>query len=1237
MSHVLRSYAARSLPKKIPSPATIPLVALECDGHEAPKFLGGEQMFPNRRYLRLVALLLCTALLGVVAWAQSTTEGAIGGTVADPQNAVVTNAVVTVTNTGTNQVQSVTTNSSGFFRVGQLQPGTYTVTVKAPGFAPFKVERVIVTVGSLTPVNPFLTIGASEHVEVSAEAPVINVTSAEVAQTLNEKAVQNLPINGGRWSGFAMLTPGVVSDSSGFGLVSVRGMSPLLNNVTVDGADNNQAYFSEERGRTRAGYSTPKVAIQEFQVNTSNYSSEYGRSAGGVINSVTKSGANQLHGEAYFYDRDNAWGSMNPYTTLTTATYANGQNAAPTGSETNPYKPVDVRKMGGFGVGGALVKDRLFWYFAFDRFHRDFPGTAVPSNASLFFQMPDATLPTGTTCGNVTSGTADNNVCQLSSLLANHSTSSTNMGRANTTAGYGVAYTKYVDALFGNPTTGQLGLLSTTGRVPRTGDQDILLPKLDWVINSKNHASFSVNRMRWWSPAGIQTQATNTYGNTSFGNDYVSDTWGIARFDTQISNSITNQVRFQYGRDFEWETFQTPSAYDQQTLLSPTSGYTNPYGIPPNIYMGSAYQWGSTLYGNRWMYPSEYKTQIADTIAVMHGNHSMKFGVDWVKNDDTIKNLYQQYAEFSYSGLPQYFADLYDGANYRYYSTYYQAFQGSSIDTPLKSYQFATNDFALFFQDDWKVTRRLTVNLGARFEAQTMPDPFQSLVSSVTLGSNTYKTGVLPNSPKNIGPRIGFAWDMFGDSKTVLRGGYGIYFGRIINAALYSGMTTTGAITSDDQAAYSIRSSLTSCAPQFPKILTTAPTGASCPASISLAFFDPNFKAPQIHEIDLSLQHEIGWNTTLSLSYMGSFGRHLQSFTDPNMAPAGTQYCANASGAQIAGSTIVNGACTLLPGYAGSAGTLVTPPSTLAYTLTNDLNGATITGMPLSTAYNVTMPYYTSRVNTAFGAVTDVFSGVNSSYNAFVVQLEKRFSNHLQLAANYTWSHTLDEGVNGTTNFTSGNNSIDPLNPKYGVYGNSNYNVPQRFTLNAIVEAPWKHTGFLRYLADGWQAAPVLQIQNGLGNSVGVYYPSSGIVVYDGTQQFTSPSGGMLGGGGSSQVVGTTRNGYLQPATYVADLRFSKTFPIRERFKLEFSADGFNIFNHRNVTGVSTTTAYQINNPSAPAAGTQSGSYSYPTLGPNNTATAIADGASLFNFPTSANSNFVYSTRQIQLGLRLRF
>jgi len=270
---------------------------------------------------RLLTVALLVAACGALLYAQSTTDGAIGGTVYDTNGAVVANAKVVVHNKGTNAEKSITTNDSGYYRVANLPSGTYTVTVSQQGFAPFKAEQVIVQVGSVTELSPHMGVGAtSETVDVTAEAPQINVTSQEIATTMNQTAIANLPINGGRWSNFSLLTPGVVSDSNAFGLLSFRGISTLLNNNTVDGANNNQAFFSEERGRTRAGYSTPKVAIEEFQVNTSNYSAEYGQSAGGVVNTVTKSGTNSIHGEGYFFDRDNTICAANPFTQVAVQT-----------------------------------------------------------------------------------------------------------------------------------------------------------------------------------------------------------------------------------------------------------------------------------------------------------------------------------------------------------------------------------------------------------------------------------------------------------------------------------------------------------------------------------------------------------------------------------------------------------------------------------------------------------------------------------------------------------------------------------------------------------------------------------------------------------------------------------------------------------------------------------------------------------------------------------------------------
>ena len=222
----------------------------------------------------MLVALLCAGANGL-AYAQSAVDGAIGGTVVDASGSAIPGAMVVVRSNTTNAEQTVVSDDQGFFRAIHLQPSTYTVTVSAQGFQTFTSPQVIVQVGLLTDISPKLPVGAaSQTVEVLSQSPAINTTSPDFGGLIDQRVLRDLPMNNYRWSSYALLTPGVVSDTSGFGLLSFRGQSTLLNNVTIDGADDNQAYFSEERGRTRAGYSTAKASIQEFQVNTSNYTAE---------------------------------------------------------------------------------------------------------------------------------------------------------------------------------------------------------------------------------------------------------------------------------------------------------------------------------------------------------------------------------------------------------------------------------------------------------------------------------------------------------------------------------------------------------------------------------------------------------------------------------------------------------------------------------------------------------------------------------------------------------------------------------------------------------------------------------------------------------------------------------------------------------------------------------------------------------------------------------------------------
>ena len=1068
------------------------------------------------------------------ARAQSAVDGAVGGNVLDSTGAVVPNASVSVRNLGTNAQQQAVTDGSGYFRVIHLQPGIYELRIEASGFDTYDAKSITVQVGSLTDVEARLKVGSSaQTVEVTGNAPLVNTTTPDFAGVVDEISLHNLPENNYRWSAFALLTPGVVNDSNGYGLLSFRGQSTLHNNVTIDGTDDNQAYFSEERGRTRAGYSTIKAAVQEFQVNTSNYSVEYGRSAGGIVNSVTKSGSNALHGEGYYYDRDSAWAAQNTYVTH------------PIQVSTNPitysvvsFKPTDLRRQFGFGVGGPILRDKIFFFLAADRFYHDFPAAAT-----------------------ITGTSANANFYNLAGSYAQSQIAQIVKNTGLTTAAATTVYDN-----------GITGLTTMLGTVPRIGKQVIYFPKIDWQISPRNHASVEANQMRWSSPAGIQTAPAVAYGMSSFGNDYVRDNWIVGKLDTLITNHWSNEARFMYGRDFEFEFNQAPTSYEQSNLIKTPSGYLNPQGLPPNVFLSGFFQFGTPQFLNRAALPDERRWQLSDTVIWVHGNHTIKLGEDYIRTDDAISNLYNQYGGFSYTGntpLGNYISDLYlsqnpiPGKTAENYTSYNQGVGAAGLE-------FTTGDYALFAQDEWKVNPRLSLTLGLRWEFEKYPD--QQLPNSLVP-----QTSSLHDNKDNFGPRVGFAYDVYGGGKTILRGGYGMFFARAINSTLYQAPIGTGVTAGQVNPTLNPG---TSCAPQFPQIV---PSGsyASClqgsSGNATSYYFDPNFKVPEIHQADLTLEQQLTRNDVLSVSWLGSWGRRLPDFVDTNL-PAPTSVTFNVTG----------------------AGPLAV--------------GSTVT----ANAY-----FYTAnpnhRPNPNFSSITDIFSGVTSNYQALVAQFKHQMSYHVSFGSNFTWSHALDFGENNTTG-ASATALLDPKNIKLE-YGNSNQNVPYRLQVFAVGDSPWHLNGPVGYLLNNFELAPSFQTQSGLPYSVGIsgssakLYPTGST-----TQQSIINTSSFNGTGGTNRIPGLDRNDSQYPKTWGVDLRASKKVVVREHYGLEFLAEAFNLTNHQNVTGVGTT-AYSISENT--------------TTHTNN---LVQYTATPFGAVTSTdNSNFAYNVRQLQMAVRFTF
>ncbi len=980
-----------------------------------------------------LTVVVCLTLV-VAAFGQSSAgTGSVLGVVTDPSGAVVPEAAITVRNVDTNVSRNVTSNEAGRYEVVALQPGEYEIRVVKPGFATLVRSGITLSVGSRTTVDLALTVSAaSEVVNVQANAAAVQVDKTEVSTVVNLNDMRNLPLNGRRWDAFVMTTPGATNDG-GYGLITFRGISGLYNNNMIDGMDNNQAFFSEAKGRTRLSYGISSEAVQEFQVGTSNFSAQYGRSAGGVVNAVTKSGTNELHGTFFYLIRDEA---------LNAANSIGGPALLKLGL---PAKPKDRRQQFGPSAGGALIKDRLFYFLSYDQQKRVFPAVVVPGSRSFL---------TGT-------GTAP--------------------GFANVVSFFS-------------------GL---QGPQDRQGNQWLGLSRIDYQLSPRNQLSSTINILRWDSPNGIQTAPTHAYHATGNGSDGVDNETVIGRWTATVTNRLVSEFRVQWGRDFEYQSANAPGPY-----ITVTNGIN--FGMP-NFLPRSAY-------------PDERRWQFSQDLSYLRGRHSLKFGYDFTRVKDKMINLYRGGGEYSYSLLNDFALDCSNpalplplkncvadstatGIVGKHYTNFYQAFDTLGLGGKT---EFSTVDWAAYLEDSFKPIPNLTLNMGLRYDLQTMPKVTGNPAIPATQKINTDRN--------NFGPRFGMSWDPFKTQKTVIRAGAGMYYGRTQNSTIVNLMTNNGVRF----LSYTFQPS-TAGSPVFPNVLSAIPSGAA--GRPDVVFASEDFANPLIYQMEFSIEQEITHNLTLTGTYLASRGQRLPVFRDTNLPAPTTRTYTVCGSPQVGSST----SCS------------------------NVVN-------------TFTVPFFTgARPNANYGYMTVADSVINSWYNGFVLQARHRFAHGFQMQASLTISKAQDNGQSLIT-FTSSNQPLNPLNLRQD-YALSNLDQRKRFTASAYWIPPFTRISnpVVKSILDGFQLSGIVTLFDGRP--------------YDGTVSGSpSPAGtasGLLGVGGSSRVPFRGRNVFTGPGGATVDSRLAREFRIKERMRLQFIAEAFNLFNRNNVTSI-TTTEYNI-------------------------------------------------------------
>jgi hypothetical protein len=967
-----------------------------------------------RNFVGLVALivLLVSAIPGS---AQSTST--ILGVVKDSSGGVVPDATVTVVNTETSLSRSVKTESDGSFRFPALAVGRYTVKFEKEGFRTETQQGLMLEVAQNLVVNTTLQVGtAAQEVTVTGEAPLVNTTTSSLGSLVNEERMADLPLNGRNYVDLTLLQPGVAqqvtSSSGGAGIsgtwFSANGAPVRSNNFSLDGAMMQNAYGASTG--SQAGTTLGVDGIREYKVVTSAYSAEYGMTMGSQMVIVSKSGSNRWSGDVFEYLRNDHLDARNFFDTEKTS---GGRRL-----------PLFQRNNFGGSFGGPIRKDKTFFYAVYEGLRQN-----------LGVSINDTVLPAA--CHN---------------LVANG-------------ANYAFANQASATACGGTTGTPPVPVLTTSTVIPAVIKPILdLYPQANGPSNSFTLPASSQNRVdfgqirvdqnigasdsffgRYTIDDGELNNATSSTATTPSGSAFpqyfrisgASRNQFLTVSESHIfSPSLLNTVRASYSRT----NFAADNLYSQD--------FTTPaYALVTGQPMGPVSITGYTSMGPNGGYPTVHVQNIytaSDDVFYTKGRHALKFGVLFNRYNSATRHTKLLQGQLGFSSLPNFMQGIFNTF------TSLSAFvPGPPGPPPYPAADlgrdFIYNTLGFYAQDDFRATSRLTLNLGLRYEFQTVPYDLTGKGSrflDIQDPTQTFTFGPPIKNPgyKNISPRVGFAWDVLGNGKTAVRGGFGIYYDvGNIGSALQQQV--------NGMPPYSVQLQVTS---NPTKQVVRIPLDYSLSSQASVGGLQTtgyNIKNPYSYQYNLTVEQQMPGGIGLAVSYVGFIGRQLWHTMEANA------YLPTSD---------VNGVLAWYP-----------------YLCNGVLSGATCPSGQTQTSN----PGYT-RINPAWSSAILTTTGSNSWYNSLQVVANKRLSRGLQFQSAYTFSQGLDttsgQMYASDCGASGGLQGLDPYNPDYDK-GPSCFDARHNWHFNLLYHIPdLKSDNFMvKKVLNGWWLGNIVNIQSG--------------------------------------------------------------------------------------------------------------------------------------------------------------